>query len=90
MGKSKDKIVFTIYASNESFAYDNTIWVFVRYSSENGSTVLFNAESQIFKQKVTIPMGLQCYISSWESKESYSNKIIIKSNSELPPVITLI
>lgn len=35
-------------------------------------------------EDVPIPMALQCLVNGFESKENYENKIIIKSNVELP------
>jgi hypothetical protein len=35
---------------------------------------------------VAVPMGLQCSVTGFETKESFTNKVIIKSNVELPSV----
>lgn len=55
----------------------------VRYENNEQSNSYIISEGAPFikSETVAIPMGLQCIVSGFDSKDSFENKIIIKSSN---------
>ena len=60
----------------------------IRYENNEQSKIFKYSEGAPFVQaeSVPLPIGLQASIAGFDLKDSFNNKIILKSSSELPSV----